>query len=722
MKNKKLFAILTLVCFMFTLMPVAAFAADYAQIDSEYAVVKLEEGKAKVKVDFTADDVYYVYAVDATGSLYKGLIKANGGNNAANFDGVVEMGHANGFAEVYFQDAGTYTVYATKVADVPATLLGDTDKTRAQKLALLKDEAVTMLDNTVTIRAAKTDYHFADKDGVKVEKLSATVAKANGVAYDTVEVFLQDADNNAVIGADVTISTNSSAVDVSKSSIKTNAAGQVKFDISATVAGTFEVYVEYGNKADVTVTVEAGTTGAADIAKKYDGGKVDVDTDLGETDMMFTVTDINGNVVKNGEDFGFTVKVVKAPANSNVTNKSLETAELFYYGPESAWMITGVELDEEGEYEFKVILDNGASAIANVTVSEFQTPVAISLNYQAAAVELNGYNYMKTLKFVDANGVKTTKGTDEIKVAANGYAVDTFGKGLVWNEDTEEYDLVALKGAVKAKADEKYVGSTITVNAVSTKYNLVATTSMVVANEAAEVKYATTNADVAVNNTLTANIVDVDGNKVALKNGVPTITYIVLEKPENAKVAVSTANSDNLATKGELKVSFTASTIGEYKVQTVVTYEQADGVVKYYTGVETITVGNTGINDVVVMSVNSNEIVKNGEVAVIDAAPIVENNRTFVPFRALAEAFGATVAFDEATQAVTAELNGTTVVMTIGSAEYTVNGVANTADVAPFINGSRTMVPVRFVAEAFGIKVTPTYDDNGATADILFAK
>ena len=122
------------------------------------------------------------------------------------------------------------------------------------------------------------------------------------------------------------------------------------------------------------------------------------------------------------------------------------------------------------------------------------------------------------------------------------------------------------------------------------------------------------------------------------------------------------------------------------------------------------------------MSVGSNEIVKNGKVAVIDAAPIVENNRTFVPFRALAEAFGATVAVDEATQAVTAELNGTTVVMTIGSAEYTVNGVAKTADVAPFINGSRTMVPVRFVAQAFGITVTPTYDDNGATADILFAK
>ena len=122
------------------------------------------------------------------------------------------------------------------------------------------------------------------------------------------------------------------------------------------------------------------------------------------------------------------------------------------------------------------------------------------------------------------------------------------------------------------------------------------------------------------------------------------------------------------------------------------------------------------------MSIGSNEIVVNSEIKAIDAAPIVENNRTFVPFRALAEAFGATVAYDEATQAVTAELNGVTVVMTIGSAEYTVNGEAKTADVAPFINGSRTMVPVRFVAEAFGINVTAVYGENGATVDVLFAK
>ena len=33
---------------------------------------------------------------------------------------------------------------------------------------------------------------------------------------------------------------------------------------------------------------------------------------------------------------------------------------------------------------------------------------------------------------------------------------------------------------------------------------------------------------------------------------------------------------------------------------------------------------------------------------------------------------------------------------------------------------NRTFVPFRALAEAFGIKVIPTYDENGATADILF--
>ena len=101
---------------------------------------------------------------------------------------------------------------------------------------------------------------------------------------------------------------------------------------------------------------------------------------------------------------------------------------------------------------------------------------------------------------------------------------------------------------------------------------------------------------------------------------------------------------------------------------------------------------------------------------------MIQDNRTFVPFRALAEAFGATVEFDATNNTVTAKLNGTTVVMTIGSSVMTVGDEAKTLDVAPFISGDRTMVPVRAVAEAFGFNVEATSNPDGTTADDVFTK
>ena len=241
--------------------------------------------------------------------------------------------------------------------------------------------------------------------------------------------------------------------------------------------------------------------------------------------------------------------------------------------------------------------------------------------------------------------------------------------------------------------------------------------------------------EVDVNNKIVWNVVDSEGNEVTLDNKynkLDSVKYVVLDKPEDAKVSVYDL-TDKVGFDGEGKMAITSNKVGNVTVQVVaqvqVNGEKSDDgknetlaatQTKYYTGTQIFAVGTEGVGDVVVMSIGSNEIIVNDAKATIDAAPMVQNDRTYVPFRALAEAFGAEVAYDEATQAVTAELNGVTVVMTIGSATYTVNGEEKTMDVAPFINGSRTMVPVRFAAEAFGIKVIPTYDENGATADILF--
>ena len=748
MKNKKLFAILTLVCFMFTLMPVAAFAADpYVWIEDGEEVVKLTNDTngvlvpADVKVHHSnTNGAFYLFAMK-DGKVYDAL---TWGKTVGTFITATNPAYTT----LTFSEDGEYTVYAVAKDTYTEGILeangllasGEVGATEAaNKLIAYKDGQFVLENNVITVNPVATNYSIEvslngtnwynqaalNQDNNALEAALATVS--NG--YDNVELWVKLLNNSVeVAGKELDITTNSYAIESSKETVTTNPNGIAKIKLSSVLAGDFKVYVEYGSKADLTIDVTADSTKPATITTAYaPTAPVALDTALIQSDITFTIADINGNNVDdtpalvkydgtNVNSSDYTIKVVEAPKGSSVKAANLS---LSYNAANAVWLLTGADLDVEGTYTFKVMLANGASATATITVKEFQTPVALKMIYKQNTVELDGEAVLDKLFYVDANGVTKSllikdrtgaiTGIKDAKLAANGYAVDTF---------------TTTTGLLTVEADEKYVGAKVTVIAVAEKYNLTTAVDLLVANEATGVKYASTEADVAVNNTLVANIVDADGNKVGLANGIAkaNVSYVVLEKPEGAKVAISTKADNNLATKGEFKVSFTANEVGNYKVQTVVSYKQANDVVKYYTGIETISVGNASFNDIVVMSIGSNEIVVNEATKEIPAAPIVENNRTFVPFRALIEAFGADVAWDEATQAVTAELNDTVVVMTIGSATYTVNGVEKSMDVAPFIKDASTMIPVRFVAEEFGITVTPTYDNNGATADILFAK
>ena len=91
---------------------------------------------------------------------------------------------------------------------------------------------------------------------------------------------------------------------------------------------------------------------------------------------------------------------------------------------------------------------------------------------------------------------------------------------------------------------------------------------------------------------------------------------------------------------------------------------------------------------------------------VMDAVPYIKDSRSYVPMRYLAEMIGAEIEWSEADQTVTLTKEGETeVVFTIGSTSYTVNGEAMTADVAPEIVNDRSFLPARFAAEAFGAQV-----------------
>lgn len=80
-------------------------------------------------------------------------------------------------------------------------------------------------------------------------------------------------------------------------------------------------------------------------------------------------------------------------------------------------------------------------------------------------------------------------------------------------------------------------------------------------------------------------------------------------------------------------------------------------------------------------------------------------NRTQVPFRQTMEQFGATVGWDQASQTVTAEKDGITVKIPIGTNYIYKNNVVIYNDTVSIINDRRTYLPIRVVLEAFGAKV-----------------
>jgi len=90
----------------------------------------------------------------------------------------------------------------------------------------------------------------------------------------------------------------------------------------------------------------------------------------------------------------------------------------------------------------------------------------------------------------------------------------------------------------------------------------------------------------------------------------------------------------------------------------------------------------------------------------LDVDPIIQQGRVLVPFRALFEAFGATVGWDAATNTVTGQREGVSIVLVLNSRTARVNNIEVTLDVAPFATRGRTLVPLRFVAENLGADVS----------------
>lgn len=122
------------------------------------------------------------------------------------------------------------------------------------------------------------------------------------------------------------------------------------------------------------------------------------------------------------------------------------------------------------------------------------------------------------------------------------------------------------------------------------------------------------------------------------------------------------------------------------------------------------------------LTIGSTVMKVDGSTVNMDVAPLIYLDRTFVPMRAVAQAFGGTVDYLYDDNTITIKLGSTTMVMSPGSKTYTVNGTTKTTDVAPYIiaDAGRTMVPFRVIGEELGYNVDAISRPDGTTSGVLF--
>lgn len=107
-------------------------------------------------------------------------------------------------------------------------------------------------------------------------------------------------------------------------------------------------------------------------------------------------------------------------------------------------------------------------------------------------------------------------------------------------------------------------------------------------------------------------------------------------------------------------------------------------------------------------------VIIDGQTMSFDQPPIIQAGRVFVPLRGVFERLGASVVY--ANGQINATGRGRTVSLHIGSTQATVDGQPTTIDVAPFIQGQRTLVPLRFIAQSLGASVN--WNDGTSTVTI----
>lgn len=112
--------------------------------------------------------------------------------------------------------------------------------------------------------------------------------------------------------------------------------------------------------------------------------------------------------------------------------------------------------------------------------------------------------------------------------------------------------------------------------------------------------------------------------------------------------------------------------------------------------------GNYNYDSIVFAQNNGISVIFDGVNLDFDQEPIIIESRTLVPMRKIFEELEASVTWDEESSIIYSTRGNTNVTVQIGKKNMMVNDTIIALDVAPIVVGDRTLIPARAISEAFG--------------------
>lgn len=118
------------------------------------------------------------------------------------------------------------------------------------------------------------------------------------------------------------------------------------------------------------------------------------------------------------------------------------------------------------------------------------------------------------------------------------------------------------------------------------------------------------------------------------------------------------------------------------------------------------------------LKIDSPLMLVNNEEKTIDengTVPVIVNSRTLLPVRAVVEEIGGSVEWNADTRTVGLQSGDNNIKLQIDSTTAYLNNEPYTLDTPPAIIGGRTMLPIRFIAESFGLEVNWNGEEQTVT-------